>query len=317
MNEVTVDHIENAEEEFERLLAAFEETPTPTPEVTTSSVATPERPDTTSTPPAEVARVANDLMAALTSSAPKFTYSGPHITPNKIEEVFDDTHSRFQGAPWFELMTEQSVTVIGCGGIGSWASLLLTRLGIQSIEIIDDDVVESANMAGQLFGTGDIGTPKVNAVYSTIQRLCGCDTTIAARRQRYVDGPLNPITVGALDNMEARKAIYHNWKRQHGTVRSALFIDGRLSADELQVFTIQGGDTASMAEYEKTWLFDQKDGEETRCSFKQTSYMAAIIGGLISNMLVNHIANLVNPDAMFDLPFFTSYNSEMMWFKTK
>ena len=73
---------------------------------------------------------------------------------------FTDTNdfaSRFSGAEWFDSMKHISVVLAGCGGIGSWASILLSRLNIYTLYIIDPDIVEEANMAGQFFTIYDIG----------------------------------------------------------------------------------------------------------------------------------------------------------------
>lgn len=238
------------------------------------------------------------------------------IPTTNATSTLDDTESRFSGASWFARMQGTNISIIGQGGIGSWATLIVSRLGVDHITTYDGDTVESVNMAGQMFGRRDIGSSKVSAVYHRVADLCD-RAYVNSRPHNFAPSDfLEEVTIGALDNMEARKQVYNKWKHLHCGKNSALFIDGRLSADELQIFAIRGDQRDRMKIYEDKWLFDQSEGEHTQCSFKQTTYMATMIGSLIANVLVNHTANMVNPDAMYDFPFFINYNAEMMYFKT-
>lgn len=64
------------------------------------------------------------------------------------------------------------VAVVGAGGIGCPALQYLAAAGIGTLRIIDDDVVSLSNLQRQiLFGTEDIGRPKVAAAAAAIARL--------------------------------------------------------------------------------------------------------------------------------------------------
>ncbi|MBA4049027.1 MAG: molybdopterin biosynthesis protein MoeB [Sphingomonas sp.] len=64
------------------------------------------------------------------------------------------------------------VAVVGAGGIGSPALQYLAAAGIGQLTIIDDDRVELSNLQRQtLFGTGQIGEPKVTAAAAAIAAL--------------------------------------------------------------------------------------------------------------------------------------------------
>jgi adenylyltransferase/sulfurtransferase len=65
-----------------------------------------------------------------------------------------------------------SVAVIGAGGIGSAVIPALAGAGIGRLTIIDDDVVELANLHRQpLFGEGHSGRPKAELAARFVQRL--------------------------------------------------------------------------------------------------------------------------------------------------
>lgn len=65
-----------------------------------------------------------------------------------------------------------SVAVIGAGGIGSGVIPPLAGAGIGKLTIIDDDVVELANLHRQpLFEEGDAGQPKAHLAAAFVRRL--------------------------------------------------------------------------------------------------------------------------------------------------
>jgi bacteriocin biosynthesis cyclodehydratase domain-containing protein len=62
------------------------------------------------------------------------------------------------------------VAVLGCGGLGSWAATGLACIGVGSVALIDDDVVELSNLNRQLlFKESDLGRPKVEAAAEALR----------------------------------------------------------------------------------------------------------------------------------------------------
>jgi hypothetical protein len=124
------------------------------------------------------------------------------------------------------------------------------------------------------------------------------------------------------DNMEARKTFYASW-RNHVRVLSpeeqkrCLFLDGRLSIDTLQVFAMTGNDGANQVRYEDEFLFTDAEADATVCSMKQTTYLACMIGSVMTNLFTNFVAGLLDPIIPYDLPFFTEYDAQNMIFKTE
>ncbi len=65
-----------------------------------------------------------------------------------------------------------TVTLIGAGGIGAPAIQYLAAAGIGRLRIIDDDVVDLSNLQRQtLFGTTDIGRPKVEVAAERVAAM--------------------------------------------------------------------------------------------------------------------------------------------------
>jgi molybdopterin/thiamine biosynthesis adenylyltransferase/rhodanese-related sulfurtransferase len=65
-----------------------------------------------------------------------------------------------------------SVLLVGAGGLGSPVALYLSAAGVGRLGIVDDDVVDVTNLQRQvLFGTPDLGRPKLDAAAERIARL--------------------------------------------------------------------------------------------------------------------------------------------------
>jgi len=79
------------------------------------------------------------------------------------------------------------VTVVGCGGIGTWTVAALAAAGVRRLRLVDDDVVEPSNLNRQvLYGQADIGAPKAPA---TARWLRAFDERVAVEViERRVDG---------------------------------------------------------------------------------------------------------------------------------
>lgn len=90
-----------------------------------------------------------------------------------------------------------------------------------------------------------------------------------------------------------------------------------MAAEEFQVFAIQGDDIRAMKLYEEEWLFCDSEAEETLCSYKQTSFMANMIGSVMVNLFVNFVANECDPIFPRDVPFLTTYDASTMYFKVE
>ena len=230
--------------------------------------------------------------------------------------------SRFSSAEWFKKVQEQVVVLAGVGGIGSNMAIILAKLNPKAIYLFDGDTVEAANLSGQFYSTDDIGKFKVDAIAESIVKYTNYSTVFACPRF-YLPGEeiISGIMVCGFDTMKARRSYYNAWKhyvasQPEGKEKECLFIDGRLTADKFQILCMTGEDAYYMQEYENKWLFEDYEAERTVCSFKQTGYLADMIGAFMVNLLVNFCANLSNSQRQMPLPFLTEYNSNIVYLNT-
>lgn len=63
---------------------------------------------------------------------------------------------------------EESVLVIGLGGIGSWIALNLALLGVGTLVLVDPDTIEASNLNRTLYKLSDIGRKKTEAIKDLI-----------------------------------------------------------------------------------------------------------------------------------------------------
>ena len=244
------------------------------------------------------------------------------IQPNSPTLLMDESTSRFSGTEWYNEIRKQRIILAGCGGIGSWTALQLARMSPESIFLYDDDVVEMANMSGQLYGGEDIGIAKVDAIARTLHAYTTAQNIYALNQRFTPETEAGDIMICGFDNMRARKTFFDAWVKHIETKSEeekakCLYLDGRLSIDTLQVFCIRGDDTFNIIKYSREKLFSDEDADATVCSMKQTTYLACMIGSMIVNLFTNYVANLLDPIIPYDLPFFTEYDSQHMIFKTE
>jgi molybdopterin-synthase adenylyltransferase len=110
-------------------------------------------------------------------------------------------------------LAQARVAVVGAGGIGAPALLYLAAAGVGHIRVLDDDAVALSNLQRQiLYGTADVGQPKVAAAqaalhalnpYVTVEAL---PTRIAAENAQALLQGVDVILDGC-DNFGTRLAV--------------------------------------------------------------------------------------------------------------
>ena len=244
------------------------------------------------------------------------------IPPNSGSLLVDEATSRFSGAIWYNAIQSKTITLAGVGGIGSYVGFLLARLKPAGLYLYDPDIVEQANMSGQLYSSSDLGQSKVSSLHRMLQLYANYYNSLAYQERFTAESEATDIMICGFDNMEARRLFFDKWlehvgNKPEGERSKCLFIDGRLAAEEFQVFAIQGNDERAIVEYGRKWLFIDAAADETICSYKQTTFMANMIASIMVNLFVNFVANECNPIIDRDVPFMTQYSADTMYFKVE
>ena len=107
-------------------------------------------------------------------------------------------------------LDQASVLIVGAGGLGSPSSLYLAAAGIGRIGLVDSDRVDVSNLQRQiLYGTGQVGQPKVQAARERLSDLnphCQIDvfqTAFTAENAQEIAQGFE-IIVDGTDNLTTR-----------------------------------------------------------------------------------------------------------------
>jgi hypothetical protein len=210
---------------------------------------------------------------------------------------------RFKDLEWVKLAETSTVLILGIGGIGSWVSLLLSRIGC-NLYLFDDDIVDQTNLSGQHFKNNDINSNKVDIAIRDAKEY-SLNSNVEAFGKYDNDSITNSIVISCFDNMTSRKIAFDKWKV---LPERKLFIDGRMLAESFQIFTVQKG----MEKVYEEYLFNDNEIPDLACSSKATSHCGAMIGAKIVSIFTNFIYNqTLNSDLRF-IPFKLYYDIELM-----
>ena len=213
---------------------------------------------------------------------------------------------RFQGLDWYSQDDAPVVVVGGAGGIGSWLSFFLARANF-NVTLSDFDTVEKHNIGGQLFKRSQIGKYKAEAVGRNVSEFS--TNTINAQIVKITEETAtHEFMFSAFDNMDARRAMFKVWKRSWNSMNRPIFIDGRLNAEQFQIFCVT---PENADEYERIHLFNDSEVEDAPCSAQQTTHTAAMIAGHMVGFFTNHITNINLREEVREIPFMYEYFTPM------
>ncbi len=132
-------------------------------------------------------------------------------------------------------------TVMGTGGIGSPAIQYLAAAGVGTLRVIDDDIVSLDNLQRQiLFGTDDIGHPKVDRAETAVSRLnpdlnfIGVNRRLNAENAAELIGEVDLVVDGS-DNFATRLAV-----SDHCTRARIPLVSAAIGRFQLQIGTYCG-----------------------------------------------------------------------------
>ncbi|WP_260261326.1 HesA/MoeB/ThiF family protein [Vibrio intestinalis] len=110
-------------------------------------------------------------------------------------------------------LSSSHVLVIGCGGLGSAASLYLVAAGVGKLVIVDDDTVDVSNMQRQVvYRQADVGRAKVQAMAEQLSELNG-EVSVRAINKRLeatqlgMEIMLADLVLDCSDNLPTRHMI--------------------------------------------------------------------------------------------------------------
>lgn len=169
------------------------------------------------------------------------------------------------------------VDIVGAGATGSRIALSLAKLGVENIHVWDFDHVEEHNVANQIFGNGDVGSLKVEALAQIVKAQVGVEIAIHAEK---VTGSteLGDIVFLLTDTMSSRREIWDGALKLR--LRTRLLIETRMGADNGRVYTLNPNKPGHIRAWEET-LYTDGEAEVSACGASvSVGPTAEIISGL-------------------------------------
>ncbi|KAG5351653.1 hypothetical protein C0989_005392 [Termitomyces sp. Mn162] len=109
------------------------------------------------------------------TSTPPTTYQSDEFSGKYDEELIREQLARnyaFFGDDGMDKVRRGKVVVVGCGGVGSWAAVMLVRSGISRIRLVDFDYVTLSSLNRHATATlTDVGTPKVRCIERILKKI--------------------------------------------------------------------------------------------------------------------------------------------------
>jgi len=174
------------------------------------------------------------------------------------------------------LFNPRCVDVVGCGALGSRIAMSLAKLGIMNINLWDFDKIEEHNIANQLFGNGDVGEAKTDALTKMILEATGTDCYKNGRCEG--DKPFGDVVFMCVDSMKVRKELWEKQVKYQPSV--GLLVESRMGADSCRVYAIQPCNPQHVELYEQTLYGDEEAATSVCGSSISVGPTAEIVSGI-------------------------------------
>lgn len=182
---------------------------------------------------------------------------------------------------------DKKIIIIGAGGIGSWTALALLKMGCINVTVLDFDGIEEHNLGSQIYNTNDIGKEKVNALKDKLVPLVSQEPQILNKKWTpSFNLTKYDIVISAVDSITVRGEMFNNLIKNKF---KGYFIDGRMAANEINLYCINIEDKNHIALYKDT-LFKPEEALPIPCSARAVIYNCFVISGLIADC----VAQIVN-----------------------
>lgn len=182
----------------------------------------------------------------------------------------------------------ETLTVIGCGGIGATALPVLVTMGFTRYILWDDDVVEPRNVASQLlYKPSDLYRPKVEVAKEYLLAYGATHVDVVQRKFTANDTP-EGVVVSGVDSMTARREI---WPAIKASI-SPLYLDGRIGSEHMTLLTVEPFDAEW---YEQRWLFEDSQAAELPCTQRAIIYPAVALGSWMASHIGMWSRGIVPP----------------------
>lgn len=148
----------------------------------------------------------------------------------------------------------KEVHVIGVGATGSFVAYQLAKMGVKHLHVWDFDHVEEHNVANQIYGIGDIGKYKVEALAERILNDVGLEIVTHTEKVTSAHKPqLKGVVFILTDTMASRKDIFSALKFN---MNVSLVVETRMGIDCGRIYVVNPLSVPQTKTYENTFYDD-------------------------------------------------------------
>lgn len=254
-------------------------------------------------PPEESEAPPDDVVTV--NEAPPVPVQEPHVPEDLMTEEEVVRSGARQSLLIDPKMRASTISIVGCGMVGSWTSLAMIR-AVSRLNIWDADVVEMENLGCQAYDRLDVGTPKVNALSVKMSGMRvvsymgemppDYDLLGSVEGVEYgVGSPIRDVgrvVVMAVDSMLSRREIVE-WVSS-GMLNSdtlpTLLLDARVYGELATCIAIDPRDQKQVKEYLNS-LPDDENTPDAPCGEEGTAYTGMWAASRLVAMVNNHFRN--------------------------
>jgi molybdopterin-synthase adenylyltransferase len=204
-------------------------------------------------------------------------------------------------------LADSHVVILGLGGLGSWALQALACVGIGRITAVDYDRVELSNLSRQsIYGLKDLGRPKVECArrwlesFSPSTRFCGFEQRLSDPQAVAEVVKEGDLVLGLIDTPvgEVEGWINQACRHQGIALMSASQFPPMVRIGPLYAPDSPGCHACLIAGVRDEFpLFEELATFRRQLPSPAATFgpASALIGALLANEAVNHLANLCTP----------------------
>lgn len=180
----------------------------------------------------------------------------------------------------------QPVTIVGCGALGGFIACALTKMGVKSFTLYDDDIVAPHNIANQPFMNQDIDSSKVAALSEMIKEMSPferSDLSVAQHEKKWDknDALRRGLIINSADSITVRRDVFNS------SPAGSFIIDVRSGPDSYDVFFCDTGNPRMTAFYAGTF-FDPSNAVGNGCGAQSVVWCGMQVAALAANGWMRH-----------------------------
>ena len=179
--------------------------------------------------------------------------------------------------------------VIGVGAVGRAVAMQLAALGVTKVILLDDDTVDTVNLAVQAYRPDQIGLPKVHACRDDYQRMLS-DSNVIAKIMRLDNAKQVEEIIDdaeSLSNSRSRLAVFvcvDSMAARHSIWRilkssADFYVEARMAAEAGEVIALD--QPRVQAKWYESALFPPSQAVDLPCTAKATIYGATILAAIM------------------------------------